>query len=48
MNNAAQTTGILACQLFFGCLAGFAFSKLRWSGRDACFLVVIACLIVPP
>src|SRR5207249_5159083 len=36
------------CQLFFGCLAGFAFSKLSWRGRDACFLVVIACLIVPP
>jgi sn-glycerol 3-phosphate transport system permease protein len=48
VNNAIQTVGILVCQLFFGCLAGFAFSKLRWSGRDACFLVVIVCLIVPP
>lgn len=48
VNNVIQTVGILACQLFFGCLAGFAFSKLRWRGRDACFLVVIACLIVPP
>ena len=48
VNNAIQTVGILACQLFFGCLAGFAFSKLRWRGRDACFLIVIACLIVPP
>jgi sn-glycerol 3-phosphate transport system permease protein len=48
VNNAVQTVGILVCQLFFGCLAGFAFSKLRWRGRDACFLVVIACLIVPP
>ena len=48
VNNAIQTLGILVCQLFFGCLAGFAFSKLRWRGRDACFLIVIACLIVPP
>jgi sn-glycerol 3-phosphate transport system permease protein len=48
VNNVIQTVGILACQVFFGCLAGFAFSKLRWRGRDACFLVVIACLIVPP
>ena len=48
VNNAVQTSGILVCQLFFGCLAGFAFSKLRWRGRDACFLIVIACLIVPP
>jgi len=48
VNNAVQTVGIVVCQLFFGCLAGFAFSKLRFPGRDACFLVVIACLIVPP
>ena len=48
MNNAIQTLGILVCQLFFGCLAGFAFAKLRWRGRDACFMIVIACLIVPP
>jgi sn-glycerol 3-phosphate transport system permease protein len=48
VNNAVQTVGIVVCQLFFGCLAGFAFSKLRFGGRDACFLVVIACLIVPP
>jgi sn-glycerol 3-phosphate transport system permease protein len=48
LNNAIQTVGILALQLFFGCLAGFAFSKLRFPGRDLCFLLVIACLIVPP
>jgi sn-glycerol 3-phosphate transport system permease protein len=48
INNVVQTVGILVCQLFFGCLAGYAFSKLRFPGRDACFLVVIACLIVPP
>lgn len=48
VNNAVQTGGILACQLLFACLGAFAFSKLRFRGRDACFLVVIACLIVPP
>jgi sn-glycerol 3-phosphate transport system permease protein len=48
VNNAVQTAGILASQLVLGCLAAFAFSKLRFPGRDACFLVVIACLIVPP
>ena len=48
VNNAVQTTGILISQLVLGCLAAFAFSKLRFPGRDACFLVVIACLIVPP
>jgi sn-glycerol 3-phosphate transport system permease protein len=48
VNNVVQTAAILVLQLFFGCLAAFAFSKLRFPGRDACFLVVIACLIVPP
>jgi sn-glycerol 3-phosphate transport system permease protein len=48
VNNAVQTAGILVCQLLFACLAAFAFSKLRFRGRDACFLVVVACLIVPP
>jgi len=48
VNNAVQTLGILALQLLFGCLAGYGFSKVRFRGRDACFLLVIACLIVPP
>jgi len=48
MNNVVQTLGILVLQLFFGCLAGYGFSKVRFRGRDACFLIVIACLIVPP
>jgi len=48
LNSAVQTLGILVLQLFFGCLAGYAFAKLRFPGRDVCFLVVIACLIVPP
>jgi sn-glycerol 3-phosphate transport system permease protein len=48
MNNAIQTLGILALQLFFGSLAGYGFSKVRFRGRDACFLIVIACLVVPP
>lgn len=48
VNNAIVTLGILAFQLFLGCLAAYGFSKVRFRGRDACFLVVIACLIVPP
>src|ERR1051325_210639 len=42
------TVGILILQLGFGCLAAYGFSKVRFPGRDAMFLVVIACLIVPP
>ncbi len=26
----------------------YGFSKVRFRGRDACFLIVIACLVVPP
>jgi sn-glycerol 3-phosphate transport system permease protein len=48
MNNVVQTLGILVLQLFFGCLAGYGFGKVRFRGRDACFLIVIACLVVPP
>ena len=48
MNNAIVTVGILVLQLFFGCLAAYGFSKVRFRGRDACFFIVVACLIVPP
>jgi sn-glycerol 3-phosphate transport system permease protein len=48
VNNAVQTLGIVALQLFFGCLAAYGFSKVRFRGREACFLIVIACLVVPP
>jgi sn-glycerol 3-phosphate transport system permease protein len=48
VNNAVQTVGILVCQLFFGCLAAYGFSKVRFPGRDLAFVVVIACLVVPP
>jgi sn-glycerol 3-phosphate transport system permease protein len=48
VNNTVQTVGILVCQLFFGCLAAYGFSKVRFPGRDLAFVVVIACLVVPP
>ena len=48
VNNVIQTVGILVLQLGFGCLAAYGFSKVRFPGRDVMFLVVIACLIVPP
>lgn len=47
-NNILTTFGILAFQLFLGCLAAYAFSKLSFPGRDACFFLVVACLMVPP
>jgi sn-glycerol 3-phosphate transport system permease protein len=48
VNNIITTFGILAIQLFLGCLAAYAFSKLQFTGRDLCFFLVISCLMVPP
>lgn len=48
LNNVITTFGILVLQLFLGCLAAYAFSKLEFPGRDLCFFLVIACLMVPP
>ncbi len=48
VNNIITTFGILAIQLFLACLAAYAFSKLRFPGRDVCFFVVVSCLMVPP
>ncbi len=28
-------------------LAGYAFARLRWRGRDACFVLLLACLVMP-
>jgi sn-glycerol 3-phosphate transport system permease protein len=48
VNNIITTFGILAIQLFLGCLAAYAFSKLQFPGRDLCFFLVLSCLMVPP
>jgi len=48
VNNVIQTAAILVLQLFFACTAAYAFAKLRFPGRDVCFVIVMACLIVPP
>ncbi len=48
VNSVVQTAAILVCQLVLACLAAYAFARLRFPGRDTCFLVVVACLIVPP
>lgn len=37
-----------AIQGVLSCMAGYAFARLRWPGRDAAFAVVLACLIIPP
>lgn len=47
-NTALVTVSIAALQVVFACLAGYAFARLRWRGRDLLFGIVLACLLVPP
>lgn len=34
--------------LFASTLVAYAFSRLRWPGRDLCFMVLLATLMIPP
>lgn len=35
-------------QMFGSSLVAYAFSRLRWPGRDFCFVLVLATLMIPP
>ena len=48
VNSTIVTVSILVIQLFFGCMAAYALSKLKFPGRDFLFYIVLACLMVPP
>lgn len=47
MNSVFTTVVGTASALFFSSLAGFAFAKFRFPGRDMLFYVVIATLFIP-
>ncbi|MEU6698721.1 carbohydrate ABC transporter permease [Pseudonocardia sp. NPDC046786] len=46
-NGAVVCIAILAIQLLTCVPAAYAFAKLRFRGRDAVFMVVVACLLIP-
>ncbi|MBE1584008.1 carbohydrate ABC transporter permease [Nonomuraea angiospora] len=47
--NSVVYTGLIAtAQTFFCAMAGYAFARLRFPGRELVFGVVIAALLVPP
>ncbi|WP_432507007.1 carbohydrate ABC transporter permease [Kineococcus arenarius] len=48
LNSVVVATLITAGQVFFGALAAYAFSRLRWPGRDTVFFVFLTALMVPP
>ena len=47
INSAIVASVVTVSVVFFSALAGFAFAKLRFRGRNLLFVVVIATLIVP-
>lgn len=47
-NSLLISTAVTLSVLFFCSLAGFAFSKLQFKGRDMFFILVIATMMIPP
>ncbi len=47
VNSLVVATGITVLQLLTASLAGFAFARLRFRGRDALFLLYLATLMIP-
>ncbi len=47
LNSVFIATAIAIIQALLSCLAGYAFARLSFPGRDALFYVVLACLIIP-
>jgi multiple sugar transport system permease protein len=46
-NSFAVATGVTLISLIFNLMAGYAFAKLRFSGRDRLFQVLIGALVIP-
>ncbi|NED99243.1 carbohydrate ABC transporter permease [Phytoactinopolyspora halotolerans] len=47
MNSVVVATCITVCQVFFSAMAAYAFSRLRWRGRDLVFSLFLLSLMVP-
>ncbi|WP_082393987.1 carbohydrate ABC transporter permease [Bacillus sp. JCM 19034] len=47
-NSFTISTTVTISVLFFCALAGFAFAKLQFKGRDAAFVLLLATMMVPP
>ena len=48
VNTLVMATAIAALQIALALPAGYALAKLRFTGRRAAFVMVLACLIIPP
>ena len=46
-NSIVYAVLLTVCTVFFSALAAFAFSRLRWKGRNTVFAVLLTALMVP-
>ena len=46
-NSALIAVGVTAISLLFNSMAGYAFAKLRFRGRDRLFALLLAALVIP-
>jgi multiple sugar transport system permease protein len=46
-NSIGLAVAVTASNLFLGSLAGYAFARLRFPGRDVLFIIVLATLMIP-
>lgn len=47
LNTSIVILGIVTGQLFFSSLAGYAFARLRFPGRNILFLILLSTLMIP-
>jgi multiple sugar transport system permease protein len=47
LNSAIIACGLTAISVLFNVMAGYAFAKLRFAGRDALFKSLLAALVIP-
>ena len=47
LNSLLLATAVTACSLVLNTLAGYAFAKLRFAGRDRIFKTLIGALVIP-
>src|SRR5207244_8039709 len=47
LNSAGLAIAVTAVSLFLNSMAGYAFAKLRFAGRDGLFRVLLGALVIP-
>ena len=47
LNSVIVATVVTVCQVFFSAMAAYAFSRLKWKGRNIVFSVFLLSLMVP-